>query len=250
MYLHQLEHFRAASNCLQSNLRLKKTLARSTRRNVLALRALLSAGNINPRPSPVLAAPRPAEDVDTGGTAIHRAGNLLEGDIFDLDAVGRGTCWATILIVLLNNEAVLCDPREFDVLEGNIGDGAGSLVDSLDADAVLGVDDLAVGDGDALDGVVAAAADGANRQAMAAGTVSVGEGDVLAGVNGNTVILVVDGCTVDGNVRRGADVKGIGVVAFAGAGGVVDGHVRNGQVVGLDTESLDRGVIDLQALNL
>jgi hypothetical protein len=39
------------------------------------------------------------------------------------------------------------------------------------------------------------------------------KGDVRATVHGKTVIVVVHLGTGDGNTRRGADIKGVGVVA-------------------------------------
>ena len=69
----------------------------------------------------------------------------------------------------------------------------------------------------------------------------------LTRVDGQAIILVVDGGTVDGDVGTLTNVKGIGVVALARTGGVVNGHVSDGQVVSQNAEALDRGVVDLQA---
>ena len=48
---------------------------------------------------------------------------------------------------------------------------------------------------------------------MTALTVVTIEGDVGAAVHGKTVIVVVHLGTGDGNVRRGANIEGVGVVA-------------------------------------
>lgn len=125
-------------------------------------------------------------------------------------------------------------------------DRAGLAGDGLDADAVVGVDDLGVQDLDGVDDVVVAAADGANRQAMAAGAVAAGESDVGAAVDGQAVVLVVDGGAGDGDLRRVADVEGVGVVAALGVAVlVVDGDVVHLEALGIvDAEDLDGAVLD------
>lgn len=80
--------------------------------------------------------------------------------------------------------------------------------------------------------------------------VAVGEGDVLTGVDGQAVVLVVDSGAVNGDVGAGADVESIGVVAELGTGGVIDQDVRDGEVVGLDAEGMDGGVVDLQTADV
>lgn len=45
-----------------------------------------------------------------------------------------------------------------------------------------------------VDGVVGAPSNGTNREAVAAGAVATCENDVGTRVDGNTIILVVDGC--------------------------------------------------------
>jgi hypothetical protein len=222
------------------------TLARGASRNILALGALLTAGDVDARPCPVGAAARSTKDVNISGRALHGTSDLLEGNIRNLDAVGGIAGGAAVLVVLLDDNTVLGDTLEGDVLEPDAGDGASRAVDGLDARAVLRVDDLGVGDGDVVDGVVFATADGADGETMATVAVAVGEDDVLAGVDSQAVVLVVDGGAVDGDVGAGADVKGIGVVAQLGTGGVIDQHVLDGEVVGLDAEALDGGVVDLQ----
>ena len=66
-------------------------------------------------------------------------------------------------------------------------------------------------------------------------------------VNGKTIILVVHGGTVNGDVGARADIEGIGVVSLVGTSGVIDGYIGDVQVVRLDAEALDGGVIDLEA---
>lgn len=156
-----------------------KHLARSAAGDVLARLLVLTTGDINALPGPVSAGAGTAQDVDRLGGALDGAGDLVDGDILNGDAVGGGAGRRTVLVVLLDDDAVLGDVLELDVVVGDVGDGAGLLVDGLDADAVVGVDDVAVGDVHALDDVVVAAADGADRQAVAAGAVAAVEVDVL-----------------------------------------------------------------------
>jgi hypothetical protein len=70
----------------------------------------------------------------------------------------------------------------------------------------------------------------------------------LARVDSQAVVLVLDVGVADGDVGTLANVEGIGVVAALGITvGVVDGDVVEDQVVGLHAESLDGGVLDVQA---
>lgn len=87
---------------------------------------------------------------------------------------------------------------------------------------------------------------------MAARAVAAREGDVCAGVDGQAVVLVVDGGAGDGDAGGGADVEGVGVVAkgVGVAGGVVDGDLVELQVgCRVDGEALDGGVLDVEVLD-
>lgn len=69
----------------------------------------------------------------------------------------------------------------------------------------------------------------------------------LARVDSQAVILVLDVGVADGDVGTGANIEGIGVVAALGITlAVVDGDVVEDQVVGLDTETLNGGVLDVK----
>jgi hypothetical protein len=101
---------------------------------------------------------------------------------------------------------------------------------------------------------------------VAAVAVAVGEGDVLSEfklafqnyecgregetnltrVNSQAIILVIDGSPINGNISTGANVKRISVMALAGTSRVVDGDTSDGEVVGLDAEALNRGVVHLE----
>ena len=81
---------------------------------------------------------------------------------------------------------------------------------------------------------------------MAAGAEAAGEGDVSAAVDGEAVVLVVDGGAGDGDLRRVADVESIGVVAALGVTVlVVDGDAVHLETLGVvDAENLDGAVLD------
>lgn len=174
-------------------------LARSSGGDVLALGASLATGDVNASPGPVGAGSVTAEDVDRDSIISDRAGDVLDGEAGDGDAVGGGTSGRAVLVILLDDDAVVGDVGEGDAGVGDAGDGSGSVVDGLDADAVGAVLDGGVGDGDGVDGVVVTAADGANGETVAAGAETAGEDDVGAGVDGKAVILVVDGGAGDGD---------------------------------------------------
>lgn len=73
-----------------------------------------------------------------------------------------------------------------------------------------------------------------------------------AGVDSQTVILVVDGRAGDVDTVTGADVESVGVVAaVAIAVGVVDGDSTESQLLcAVDAEDLHGGVLDVDVLNL
>lgn len=103
-------------------------------------------------------------------------------------------------------------------------------------------------DGDILHCVVVTATNGADGQAMATGAGTAGELDVLARVDGDAVVLVLDRGTGDVHAVALADVKGVGVVAAVVITvRVVDGEVFEVQVVGLHADGLHRCVLDVQA---
>jgi hypothetical protein len=65
--------------------------------------------------------------------------DIAERQPGDGDAASRRAGGRAVLVVLLDDDAVFADVGERDVLVGDGGDGAGRLVDCLDADAILGV---------------------------------------------------------------------------------------------------------------
>jgi len=135
---------------------------------------------------------------------------------------------------------------EGDALVGDVLNRASGAGDGLDTDTVVRVDNLRVKDLYSVDDVVIAAADGTDRETVATGAVTAGEGDISTAVHGQAVVLVVDGGARDGNVLRVTDVESVGVVATLRITVlVVDGDVVDGKGVGLvDGEDLDGGVLD------
>jgi hypothetical protein len=62
---------------------------------------------------------------------------------------------------------ILRDGRQSDTSVGDLVDLAGGTHGALHTDAVDGLGDLGVGEGDCVNGVVGAAANGADREAVA-----------------------------------------------------------------------------------
>lgn len=224
-------------------------LARSPSRHIAALSALLPARNRNAIPLPPGARSLSTEQIHRRRTAANGALNAVQRQRRDRNTRSGSAGGASVLVILLDDNAVLGDVGQRDVAVGDVVYLSGSAVDGLNADAVLGVGDGGLLDDDAVDGVVGAAADGADGEAVAARAGAAREMDVGARVDGEAVVLVLDVGVGDGDAGGGADVEGVGVVAAVGdvAGGVVDGDVVEGEVGGaVDAEALDGGVLDVQ----
>ena len=135
---------------------------------------------------------------------------------------------------------------------------------------VLGVLDVAVLDGDTVDDVVGASADGADGDTMASSALSAGEVDILDGisqwsttirrlrytysarVDSQAVILVVDSRVGDVDTVARTNVESVGVVAIlAVAIGVVNSDSTKSQLLSTaDAEDLHRGILGVDVLNL
>lgn len=217
--------------------------------DVRARGALDTASNRVAGPLPVGARSFSAKDVGLntlGGHGTSDAGNLKVGNG---DTSGGRAGGGAILVVLLDDNSVLGDVGEGDILVGDVGYGAGSARDGLDADTVVRVGDLRVFNDNILDDVVGPATDRANGQTVATRTSATDEVDVGSRVDGKAVILVFDVGVGDGDACGAADVESVSVVATVGyvSSGVVDGDVVKDQVSGtIDRETLDRGVLDVQ----
>jgi hypothetical protein len=112
-------------------------LAASTARNILALFTLLSTSEANALPSPVGAATATTEDIDISSRAADATGNTIDSKPSNGNTSGGNTGRRTVLIVLLDDNAVVSDVGECDVLVSNTGDGAGGARDGFDTDTLL-----------------------------------------------------------------------------------------------------------------
>ena len=226
-------------------------LTRCTGRHILTLITLLAARDVDTLEGPVGAAAFTAENVHGHSIIADRAGHTVDSDIGDLDVVTGLASRAAVLVVLLDNDAVVGDSGQLDVGVSDVADGAGLIDNGLDAHAVRRVADGRVVDSDILHSVVVTATNGADGQAVATGARTARELDVLARVDGDAVVLVLDSGTGDVHTIALADVEGVGVVAAVVITvRVVDGEVLEVQVVGLHADGLHRSVLDVQAGNL
>lgn len=73
---------------------------------------------------------------------------------------------AAVLVVLLDDDTVVCNAREGDVGVGDVRHGSGGSRVGLDADAVLGISHSAVRESDIQDSVVALASDTSDRETV------------------------------------------------------------------------------------
>ena len=183
-------------------------------------------------PSPLGARPLAAEDVHLCRALGHRASDTADCQVRDGNTSRRSTGRATVLVVLLDDNTILGDVGQGDTLVLDIRNRARRVVHRLDAHAIVRVGDGAVENAHRLDRVVGPAADGADREAVAAAARAACEGDVGARVDGQAVVLVLDDGARNVDAGRRADVEGVGVVAAAGVTGrVVDDNVVTGVLV-------------------
>ena len=226
-------------------------LTRGTGRHILTLITLLAARDVDILEGPVGAAAFTAENVHGHSIIADRAGHTVDSDIGDLDIVTGLASRAAVLVVLLDDDAVVGDSGQLDVGVGDVADGAGLVDNGFDAHAVRRVADGRVVDSDILHSVVVTATNGADGQAVATGARTARELDVLARVDGDAVVLVLDSGTGDVHAVALADVECVGVVAAVViTARVVDGEVLEMQVVGLHADGLDRCVLDVEAGDL
>lgn len=143
---------------------------------------------------------------------------------------------------------------------GQVTNLASGISVGLDAAAVLAVNNLGIGEGDAVDGVVALATDGADGETVATVAVEVVDDDGATASDGDTVILVVHPGVGQGQEVALLNVKAVGVVggwvavtlAVGGVtGGVVEDQAGDGEVLGVfNLEAVDGIVQDVEVLDL
>jgi hypothetical protein len=118
------------------------------RRLEVACTSLGSALDFNVVDRDVLAAAISTENVVVARLGQSRAGDVLDCDVLNQDAVGGVASGAAVEVILLDDEAVAGHVLDTDVLKQNVGDETGSVGVGLDAHAVLGVENDGVGEGD------------------------------------------------------------------------------------------------------
>ena len=217
--------------------------------DVGAAGALNTASDTVAGPLPAGAGALSAEDVGLDTLGGHGTSDAGDGEVGDGNTGGGRACRRAVLIVLLDDDAVLGDVGEGDVLVGDVRDGTSSARDGLDADTVVGVANLRVLNDNALDGIVRAATDRADGQAVTTRAGTTGEVNIGSGVDGQAVILVLDVGVGDGDTGGAADVESVSVVATVGdvTGGVVNGDLVKGEISStIDGETLYRRVLDVQ----
>ena len=175
---------RAPGKCI------RKHLARSNARNVLAAVVLLTTRDLNVVPSPAGASTLSTNDGSVLALGVNSVLSLdvLESEVGDGETAGGVAVEVTAVVVLLDENTVLLDVGEGDVGVGNLVDLAGLVLESLDADTVGGVGDLGVEELDVVNDVVVTATDGADGETVATVAVTVLEDDVL----GKLVMRLLD----------------------------------------------------------
>lgn len=118
----------------QAYAQLLRYLALGRAGNTLALGAGLATSDFDAVPGPAGASARGTEDVNVGRTAGNSSLDVAQGQASDGDAAGGSASGAAVLVVLLNDDAVLGDSRQSDVLVGDALDGASRAVHSLNTD--------------------------------------------------------------------------------------------------------------------
>jgi hypothetical protein len=227
-------------------------LARSTGSagNVRALGAVDTAGDLDLGPVPLGARALAAKNVGLDTLGSHGTGDTRDIDVGDGNTSGGLAGGRAVLVVLLDDNAVLADVLHRDTRVGDVVDGTGGTRDGLDADTVVRLNDLGVLDKDTVDDVAGTAADRADADTVTARAEVLDELDVGARVDGEAVVLVLDVGVGDGDAVRVANVESIGVVSTLSVTiTVVHGDVVNSQSAArVDAEGLDRGVLDVQAI--
>ena len=208
--------------------------------------ALRTASNGDARERKVRAL-RTAQHVHFLRLTRNAACHVAHIDAINDDPIRRGTGRTAVLIVLLDDDAVVRDAVHRHVRPRHVPDAAGRARDGLDAQPVLRGRHRRVPDGHVADVVVRAPADAADRDPVRPVAGQSRDVDIRAGVDRHAVVLVVDRAVRDRDAVRAANIHGVGVVRHAvGTGGaaVVESDARDGKTVGLDGHELDGGVLE------
>lgn len=120
--------------------------ARTTRRREITRTRHAATGNRNIIEHKITTTTTTTKNIIILRTPRRRAGDVLEQQVRDDDAVGWVTGWAAVQVVLLHVDAVDGDVADGDVAVRDIRDETCGVEIRLDACAGLGVEDLAVGE--------------------------------------------------------------------------------------------------------
>jgi hypothetical protein len=162
----------------QSHSSKLRHLARCTSRDIQALGALLTSSNAVASPCPARASTLSTKNVHIRAFGRNSSRDILDRQTGDRHTSSRCASRATVLVILLNHNAVFCDVRELNVLVRDAADRPSCTIDGLDAHAVVRVGDARIEDAYVLDGVVGAAAYGANRDTVTSNAGATGKGDI------------------------------------------------------------------------
>lgn len=119
-------------------------LIRTATWRVVTATGYSSSRNIDILKDKVATATVSTEDVIRFSTITRCAGDILEQEILDYDAIGRDPSWTAIEVVFLYIDSVDGDVGNLDVLVGDVGDEASGSGVCLYARSVLGIDHEAV----------------------------------------------------------------------------------------------------------
>lgn len=130
----------------------------------LVLHHLGAARDSIVRPDPVSAGG--ADNVDIGASGLDIANNPIHSKAGDRHSSRRVAFRSTVLVVLLNHDAIIGDVRQGNVVVNDIRDRPDLIEPGFDADAIGRVGNFGVENANPSDRVTAA--DRTDRQAMAA----------------------------------------------------------------------------------
>jgi len=104
-----------------------RCLARCTLGNTSALLSLDAAGNPDSLPDPAGAGTSSTEDINRGGGRSNGTMDTVDDEVSDGDTSGGRASWATVEVILLDNNTILGDVGKSNVLEGNCASDSPSV---------------------------------------------------------------------------------------------------------------------------
>lgn len=159
-------------------------LASGRLRDILANFTWFATRNINVVPLPIAGSPLARSNVDGRTPLSDGARDARQLDVGQWATRGELSVKTTVLVILRKEYAIHADILQGDVGELHIVDETLCARDSLDTDAVHGIDDVRITDVDAIDLVVWSATDRTNGDAMRVLAHIVGEMNLRARIDG------------------------------------------------------------------